>query len=80
MKTMISKGPFRMLDFSDKKKADERDEQTLKRVLEQPMGPSDDTRNETISGDTATVECLNKKGKWYIRKFVKEDGKWKLTN
>ncbi len=80
MKTMISRGEFRSLDFADKKKADERNEQTLKKLLERPMGSSDDTRNEKINGDTATVECLNPKGVWYTRNFVKEDGKWKLID
>ncbi|MEP6848858.1 MAG: hypothetical protein ABI999_08365 [Acidobacteriota bacterium] len=79
MKTLISRGKFRALDFSDKKRADERNTQTLRKLLEQPLGPSDDTRNEKITDETATVECLNPKVKWYTRKFVKEDGIWKLT-
>jgi hypothetical protein len=79
MKTMISRGLFRGLDFADKKKADERNDQTLKKVLERPPGSSDDTRNEKITGETATVECLDAKGNWYTRKFVKEDGNWKLN-
>ncbi len=82
MKTLISKGLFGTLDFADKKQADERNIQLLSKVLEQPqpLGPSDDTRNEKITGETATVECLNPKGNWYTRKFVKENGKWKITS
>ena len=79
MKTLISRGQFRALDFANKKDADERNIQTLKKLLQQPLGSSDDTRNEKITDLTATVECLDPKGKWYARKFVKEDGIWKLT-
>jgi len=64
----------------DPKKADEIIDQALRQEAGRPLGPSDDIRNETIDGETATAETLTPKGDWESRRFVKEDGKWKLKN
>lgn len=65
--------------FSEGKKGDEAVDEGLRQMCEQPQGPSDDSRNEKITGNTATLEYLNIKGDWHTMDFVKEDGKWKLT-
>ena len=79
LKTLISKDMFAdTYRKFDRKKADELVDQALTEQVEQPPGPSDDTRNEKITGNTATVECLSPKGDWFTQNFVKEDGKWKL--
>ena len=39
-----------------------------------------ETRNEKITGDTATLEIKNEKtGKWDSLPFVKEDSEWKIA-
>ncbi len=39
-----------------------------------------ETRNEKITGDTATLEVKNDKtGKWDTLPFVKENGEWKIA-
>jgi len=48
-------------------------------MLNQPMSPSDESRDEKINGDTATLEYLNDKGKWSQMDFVKEGTDWKMT-
>lgn len=45
-----------------------------------PKGAGDlETRNEKISGDTATVEIKGSNGKWSQNELVKEDGNWKVS-
>jgi len=51
----------------------------LKEMCKKPQAKTDDTRNEKINGDKATLEYLDEKGKWETMDFVKEDGAWKLT-
>ena len=80
LKTLISKEVYADLYRKyDQKKADKLVEEDLTKTVEGPQWPSDDTRNEKITGNTTTVECLTENGKWFTVKFVKEDGKWKLT-
>ncbi len=80
MKTLLSKDTFSSIyaNMHDKKAADEAIDKALRMDVERPLAPSDDTRNEKITGNTATVECLSSKGDWYTQNFVNEDGKWKL--
>ena len=51
----------------------------LTELAESPRNPSDETRNEKIKGDTATLEFLDAKGEWKTMDFIKEDGAWKMT-
>jgi hypothetical protein len=51
----------------------------LRDLVEQPQAASNESRNEKITGDTATLEYLNDKGKWATMDFVKEGHDWKLT-
>ena len=51
----------------------------LKEMCESPQGASDDSRNEKITGDKATLEYLDKSGAWKTMDLVKENGGWKLT-
>ncbi len=78
LKTAISKDMlefFGMIGDDEKKTADD----MLKELVEKPQGPSNDIRNEKITGNTATLEYLDETGKWKEMDFVKEDGGWKLT-
>jgi Domain of unknown function (DUF4878) len=38
-----------------------------------------ETRNEKISGDSATLEVKNKTGGWDTLPFIKENGEWKIA-
>lgn len=51
----------------------------LMQMAEKPQGSSDETRNEKIAGNTATVEYLDEQGKWKTMDFIKEGNDWKLT-
>jgi len=51
----------------------------LKQLAERPQAATAEVRSEKITGDTATLEFLDEKGKWSPMDFVKEGGEWKLT-
>lgn len=53
----------------------------LKSLVEDPSAAPPDTletRNETINGDTATLEVKDKRGGWDKVSLVKEGGEWKV--
>ena len=78
LKRVLSKdllGFFKEMGEAEKKSLDE----SLSEMLNQPMSPSDESRDEKINGDTATLEYLNDKGKWSQMDFVKEGTDWKMT-
>ncbi|MDQ1610414.1 MAG: hypothetical protein QOG00_345 [Pyrinomonadaceae bacterium] len=63
-----------MAEAENKKIEDE-----LQQLADRPQGTTDETRNEKIDGDTATLEYVDEKGKWKTMDFVKEGNDWKLT-
>jgi hypothetical protein len=54
-------------------------EDELQELTTKPQSPTDETRNEKIDGDRATLEYPDDKGKWTTMDFVKEGNEWKLT-
>ena len=60
---------------ADKKTVDDQ----LKELVAQPQAGTAESRNEKITGDTATLEYLSETGKWSTMDFVKEGNDWKLT-
>ena len=55
-------------------------ERMLEALTEQVPPTLPDTRNETISGDQATLEYLDHDRKqWQAMTFVRENGGWKLA-
>ncbi len=52
---------------------------TLLKLTETPQAATDESRNEKISGDKATLEYPDANGKWKMMDFIKEGGDWKLT-
>ena len=54
-------------------------DKALLQMTETPQAPTDETRNEKIKGETATLEYPNAKGEWKTMDFIKENGEWKLT-
>jgi hypothetical protein len=66
---------FKEMGEAEKKTLDE----SLSEMLDQPMSPTDQSRNEQINGNTATLEYLDDKGKWSQMDFIKEGADWKMT-
>ena len=55
---------------------------SLDEALKEPNSsnpPAFEAQNESITGDTATLEVKDEKGKWEKLPFVKEDGQWKIA-
>ena len=50
----------------------------LKELTEKPQASSPETRNEKITGNRATLEYLDEKGKWSVMDFSKEGNEWKI--
>jgi hypothetical protein len=77
MKNSLSKGSLAMMESfakMDKKSLDD----FLKEPQSTPPG-NFEARNEVITGDTATLELKDEKGKWDKIPFVKENGQWKIA-
>jgi hypothetical protein len=51
----------------------------LKELVEKPQGPTNETRNEKITGNRAILEYKNEKGEWKEMDFEKEGSEWKMT-
>jgi hypothetical protein len=50
----------------------------LKELSEKPQAATPETRNEKITGNRATLEYLDEKGKWSVMDFSKEGNEWKI--
>ncbi|HEX8145247.1 MAG TPA: hypothetical protein VF553_21955 [Pyrinomonadaceae bacterium] len=81
-KSLLSKKSVASVE-KDAKEVGISTEQMLAKTLEQnlfPVGPSAlETRNEQVSGNTATVEFKGGDGKWLQNELIREDGSWKVT-
>ncbi len=81
-KSLLSKKSIATIE-KDAKEVGVSTDEMLAKTLEQdliPTGPNAlETRNEKISGDTATVEFKQGNGKWSQNELVREDGNWKVT-
>jgi len=51
----------------------------LKELCAAPQARTAEVRNEKITGDHATLEYLDEKGKWSLMGFVKEGDDWKMA-
>ena len=82
MKKALSKGTLDMFDKLAKEQNKSTDDM-LKDIDKDDKDKSEkvpETRNEKITGDTATLEVKNDKtGKWDPLPFVKENGEWKIA-
>ena len=82
MKHTLSRTSLLMMEASAKQKQLTVD-QMLASQLENPASKVDkmpETRNEKISGDSATIELKNEDAnRWDTMYFVKEDGGWKIA-
>lgn len=79
IKQTLSSGTLKMIQESAQKQ-NTTVEELLKKDDPTALKEMPKTRNETIEGDTATVEVKNKVGDdWDKIPFVKEEGKWKIA-
>jgi hypothetical protein len=78
IKATMSKGSLDMMESFAKMQNKSLDD-ALKEPNSTPPPGNFESRNEVISGDTATVEVKDEKGNWEKIPFVKEDGKWKIA-
>lgn len=78
LKKLIAKDMFEFFEILGEGKENPVDA-GLKELCEMPQGPTDEVRNEKITGDKATLQILDKDSKWITADFVKEDGIWKMT-
>lgn len=82
MKKYMSKGSLEMTEKTAKDQGKTLDE-ALKAQAESSAKSNEkelETRNEKITGDTATLEIKNQtNNEWMTMPFVKEDGTWKIA-
>lgn len=77
MKKLLSKEAIEfmtMMGSDDKKTIDD----MVKEICSKPQASTDESRNEKINGDHATLEYLEENGNWKTLDFEKEDGIWKM--
>lgn len=77
MKNTLSKGSLAMLEGFAKMGGKSSDDLLKQDDKKQP--PSFESRNEKITGETATLELKDENGQWQTIPFVKEDGQWKIA-
>jgi hypothetical protein len=53
-------------------------EDQLRELADRPQATTAETRNEKITGNRATLEYLDEKGKWSPMEFAKEGNDWKI--
>jgi predicted lipid-binding transport protein (Tim44 family) len=76
LKKLMSKDALEFLEiFSEPGKSID---DTLRKMMETPQAATDESRNEKITGETATIEYPDGQGKWKKMDFIKEGGEWKL--
>jgi spore germination protein GerM len=78
IKDTVSKGSLNMMTEFAKAQ-----NKTLDQALREPSSsespPAFEAQNEKITGDTATLEVKDEKGRWVTLPFVKEAGEWKIA-
>jgi flagellar hook-associated protein FlgK len=80
MKKRLSKGTLDMFDKLAKAQNKSMDDMLKDVDKDDKSTKAPETRNEKITGDTATLEVKNDKtDKWDTLPFVKEDGEWKIA-
>ena len=51
----------------------------LRELCDRPQAPTNESRNETITGSTATIEYPDDKGEWHTMDFEKVDAGWQMS-
>lgn len=77
-KKVLSKKDLAEME-DDAKQANKSSDDLLKEVMSAFKLPkSDESKDEKINGDTATLQVRNEKDEWETINFIKEDGEWKM--
>ncbi|MEO6390215.1 MAG: DUF4878 domain-containing protein [Pyrinomonadaceae bacterium] len=82
MKKYLTKGSLEMTEKTAKDQGKTLDEVLMAQAESSAKSNEKEleTRNEKITGDTATLEIKNQtNGDWMTMPFVKEDGTWKIA-
>ena len=80
MRKALSKGTLDMFDKLAKAQNKSTDDMLKEVDKDDKSEKMPETRNEKITGDTATLEVKNDKtSKWDTLPFVKENGEWKIA-
>lgn len=82
IKRRLSKGTLAMMETIAQKQNKKLDDMLTTSMNDSANNSAKipETRNEKITGDTATLEVKDEKsGKWQPIPFVKEDGEWKFA-
>ncbi|MDT4954961.1 MAG: hypothetical protein QOJ02_3099 [Acidobacteriota bacterium] len=78
IKATMSKSSLDMMEKFAKAENKSLDEM-LKEPNSSKQPPAFESQNESITGDTASIEVKDENGKWEKLPFVKEDGAWKIA-
>lgn len=78
MKLLLSKATLEMHQMEAQAQGVTVDEIVKRETLFTETQKTVRLRNETVEGDTATLEVENSFGSWETVPFVKEDGVWKI--
>lgn len=77
-KKVLSKKDLQEME-DDAKQAGKSSDDLLKEVMNAFKLPkSDESKDEKIDGDKATLQVRNEKDEWETINFIKEDGDWKM--
>lgn len=77
-KKVLTKKDLQDIEETAKKIGKSSDEM-LKQLMEAiPLAKSDESKDEKIDGDKATLQVRNVKDEWETINLVKEDGDWKM--
>jgi hypothetical protein len=61
------------------KKLNKSSDDMLKELMNEfKLPPSDESKDEKIDGDKATLQVKDEKNAWETINFIKEDGEWKM--
>ncbi|HKO97651.1 MAG TPA: hypothetical protein VJU86_11700 [Pyrinomonadaceae bacterium] len=77
LKRVFSKDAIEFLTEVSKEEKKTLDDQ-LKELADRPQAATAETRNEKITGNRASLEYLDEKGKWSQMDFAKEGNDWKI--
>jgi hypothetical protein len=64
-----------MMGEDEKKSLDD----MLKELCDRPQAPTNESRGEKITGNTATLEYPDEKGEWHSMDFEKTDAGWQMS-
>lgn len=78
MKLLLSEATIKMHQEAAKEQNVNLDEIVQRETLFSPGQKRLEYRNETVEGETASIEIKNAYGIWDKISFVKEDGIWKI--